>query len=83
MKLRRVGGSVLARAQILKKKPNRVKHAHHARGPNGWVICLKVIFLMKQGKDLHKYRGVGAEPPIFDISTLVSALPESSIEPFS
>ncbi len=36
---------------------------------------------MKQGKDLQEFRGVwGAEPPTFDISTLVTALPKSTVE---
>ncbi len=71
MNLNREGGSILARILILKNKPIRVKHALHAREPYRWVICFRVNFIMKQGKDLQ------------DISILATGVPKSSIEHIS
>ncbi len=62
---KRLGGSNLAQTPILKNIPIRVNHALHALEPNRWVICCKVNSVVKQSKDLQKFRGRGGGAPHF------------------
>ncbi len=70
----------MAQRPILKNIPIRVKHALHVRKPKRWVICFKFNSVVKHVKIYKNFRGVGAEPPTFDISTLATALPKSTVE---